>query len=119
MKNTQPPYNITKILDKIGIRAFDTPYTNLTGKSMFVLISGYYTITVAGNELLLRARHEFYPGGGLENMAKAGMQNTLAAEIGSARYFQLTMVVPPGCQYELYHETFGGTSTLQSWIEAY
>ena len=119
VSNTQPPYNIISTVDRVATRAFDTVYTNNSGRTMFVLMSGYFTVTVAANQILLRAMHSFTPGGGLESMAWAGMDNTIAALIGARFFWQLTMIVPPGCTYELYHETFGGTSTLINWLESY
>lgn len=110
--NTQPPYNISVVVDVTASRALNVDYTNNTGKTMFVHATVRCTTGAAPNLAIATILVDGQP------------KNNAGYETGSPTdmntYFELVAPVPPGSRYMVGNGTSGtGNVELYSWVEAY
>ena len=112
--NTQAPWTVLNVVDQILSRAIDgTPYTNNTGKTMFVMVCCNCNHNAAGDQAYIVS----YSGGVTSGFIGIMVGNTMTALFMGV---QTTFAVKPGDTYGVTKGTTGtGTVLLSSWIEAY
>lgn len=102
--------NFIQVVNNVtASRAFTTTYTNTTGRTLYVLVTVYLQITLAGGTAFVQA---------LVNAISylSGLAN---AANGHNEYRICSFFVPPGATYRLNKTEANGTCTIQTWIEAY
>lgn len=109
--NVQPPYNIVAVNDVTASRLFGNDYTNSTGRTLFVTVSGFLDITLAGGNGLLTP----FIGG------VAGIRSGIQAGgiVGQTFHFMVSFEVPPGAVYQVLNSFNNAVWTLIRWMEAY
>ncbi len=101
---------VTVVKNVTSSRTFDVIYTNVTGKTMYVLVNVRNAAIAAGYQYCnLAVDGNYYSQAGIYACtANLTLRDTL------------TIVVPPGSTYQLsYDSAGGGTSIIVHWIESY
>ena len=107
---------IISVTDMLASRAFDTVYTNTTGKTMYVHLSFLcYVPGITNEKSLVYARL-----GGVLDFWLGGIGWSTVTIPQMHLVFSSTFPVKPNQTYEVKTLlTFGGTVTLKSWVESY
>lgn len=107
ISNQSMPF-VSVINDVTSTKSIDFDYTNNTGKTLMVVVSGAFQ-TVAGGDV---ARFD-----GKVNSAEVARAGIYTVGIS---YIPLVMFVPIGSTYRISKYTAGtGTAVVRRWIEAF
>jgi hypothetical protein len=111
VQNTNPPFNVISAQELHTTRALSNVYTNNTGRTIFLNVTVYHIVTVAGGWGQVIGKLNGTP------VTKVST-NTGASALNDDGAISLTMFIPPGKTYEIAASSSNMTWTLTYWQEA-
>lgn len=110
--NTQPPYSLVQVIDQTADRAFNTIYTNNTGRTLFV------DVWIVSQVEALNDKGMVYATVDGVNLTNVGHEANIA--FSARTRFYIGFKVMPGITYAINSSEAGtGFVVKGSWIESH